>query len=104
VITARTVEQALEYIHDEDIAPINAIWLDNYLLGEKTGLDFISECRSGDSYRKDLPSFIVTNTGGHEKSETYMELRATKSYIKSNNRLDDIISDIKEQLEKYDKR
>lgn len=47
VITARTVEQGLNYL--DDVSKIDVIWLDHYLLGEKTGLDFVVKLKSEDS-------------------------------------------------------
>lgn len=47
---------------------------------------------------KEIPVFVVTNTGGHEKQETYMKLGVTDYYVKSNNKLSEIIEDIKNRL------
>lgn len=76
----------------------DAIWLDHYLLGDEDGLQFLSWCRNEDKYCKDTPIFVVTNTAGPEKQQTYMKLGATKYFIKSDNRLDEIIDNIKESL------
>jgi DNA-binding response OmpR family regulator len=43
VVTARTVKQGLAYI--DEIDSIDAVWLDHYLLGEETGLDFVAEMK-----------------------------------------------------------
>ncbi|MDP1689947.1 MAG: hypothetical protein Q8L52_01965, partial [bacterium] len=43
VITARTIEQGLHYL--EDVGTIDAIWLDHYLLGRETGLDFVAKLK-----------------------------------------------------------
>lgn len=98
-LSSRTVEQALQYMDDPDVGRIDAIWLDHYLLGEKTGLDFLASCRESGGKCKETPIFVVTNTAGEEKTQTYLELGATKYYIKSNNRLEDIINDIRGILE-----
>lgn len=96
VVTATMVDQAVEYIRDNDFN-ISAIWLDHYLFGKKDGLDFISELKE-DLKSKNIPIYVVTNTGGAEKKESYMKLGVNKYYVKSDNRLDDIVGDIKKDL------
>lgn len=69
----------------------------HHLFGKKDGLDFLSIAREK-GYLENVPIFVVTNTGGHDKKQTYLELGATKYYVKANNHLDKIIIDIKEKL------
>lgn len=95
VVTARSVEQALGYL--EDIDKIDAVWLDHYLLGEMDGLDFLERVKSHQDW-KGLPVFVVTNTAGADKRLVYLKLGATEYFIKSENRLDKIISSIKKDL------
>jgi DNA-binding response OmpR family regulator len=95
VATAVTVDQALNYV--QELEKIDYIWLDHYLLGEKNGLDFLVEIKQ-DEKHKNIPVFVVSNTGGHEKKITYMKLGASEYYIKSNSKLSDIIDDIKDRL------
>jgi two-component system response regulator CpxR len=97
VVSARSVEQALGYM--DEVKMIKAVWLDHYLIGEKNGLDFLAEVREREN-KKDIPVFVVTNTGGHEKEHTYMNLGANKYYIKVNSKLSEIVSDIKKELQK----
>lgn len=94
-LTARSCEQALGYI--EDVPHIDAVWLDHYLLGQQNGLDFVATLKKQNAY-KHIPIFVVTNTGGAEKRQTYLRLGAVQYYIKSNHRLDEIILDIKKFL------
>jgi DNA-binding response OmpR family regulator len=97
VITCRTVEQAREY--SEDIAHIDLIWLDHYLMGKETGLDFIAWCKEDENAKfKNVPIFVVSNTASSDKVSTYMKLGANKYFIKSNHKLDEIIKEIKETL------
>ena len=97
VITARSVEQAKEYINELD--HIDAIWLDHYLLGKESGLDFIAWCKMDDNSKcREVPIFVVSNTASSDKVATYMSLGAKKYFIKSNHRLDEIIDEIKESL------
>jgi DNA-binding response OmpR family regulator len=97
VATARTCDQALGYF--EDIENINAIWLDHYLIGDCNGIDFLGKIKNSDSPWKTIPVFIVSNTAGQEEKKTYLHLGVDKYYIKSENRLDTIIGDIKKYLE-----
>lgn len=92
VLTARSVEQAEEYL--KDITTVKAIWLDHYLLGKDNGLDFVADIKSNDA-TKALPIFVVSNTASQDKVQSYMRLGITKYYTKSNYRLDQIIEDIK---------
>jgi DNA-binding response OmpR family regulator len=95
VVTARGVKQALGYIVDS--VKIDAVWLDHYLLGKETGLDFIAKIKSDKKY-KNIPIFVVSNTGTHKKRHTYLELGAVNYYVKSDYRLDSIVENIKQYL------
>lgn len=99
VLSARSIDQAIEYVDDKDIEKVDLIWLDHYLLGQKTGLDFVAYIRSSEGM-KDLPIFVVTNTGGHDKKQTYLHLGANKYYVKADNKLNEIIDDIKTQTDR----
>lgn len=94
-ISARSVEQGLGYLNDSDFEKIDLIWLDHYLLGDKTGIDFMAECRAQSDHLQSIPIFVVTNTGSHDKKQSYIKFGASKYYIKANHRLDQIIDDIK---------
>ena len=101
VVTARSVEQALDYINS-DIA-VDAIWLDHYLLGKGTGLDFIAQLKEDESH-KNIPVFVVSNSGTPDKEHTYLRLGVAKYYVKADFRLDGSINDIVEYLNKTDKQ
>lgn len=96
VLLAVNVDQAVDYLEDPDV-PVDAVWLDHYLFGQKDGLDFLATIKDKGLIGK-VPVFAVTNTGGHEKRETYMSLGATEYYVKSDNRLSQIVSDIKDKI------
>ncbi|MFA5051251.1 MAG: response regulator [Patescibacteria group bacterium] len=97
VVTARTVQQALNYL--EDIKTVDAIWLDHYLIGGDSGLDFLVKIKNGDANLKKIPVFVVSNTATSDKVQSYLQLGIEKYYIKSDYRLDQIIEDIKKNLE-----
>lgn len=96
VIIARTVKQAMGYL--EDVEKIDIIWLDHYLVGKETGLDFVVKLKEENSTWKKIPIFVVSNTSTPEKVESYLRLGVDKYYTKSDYRLDEMISDIKEFL------
>lgn len=92
VVTARSVEQAKNHV--QDIAGIDVIWLDHYLLGKEDGLDFITWCKSDGSKCKSIPVFVVSNTASPDKVQSYLRLGAEKYYVKAERRLDAIIEEI----------
>ncbi|EKD62551.1 MAG: Response regulator receiver protein [uncultured bacterium] len=92
VVTARSSEEALEYIAKN--TAIDAIWLDHYLLGKLDGLDFVAKLKSKDSKYRSVPIFVVSNTASSDKVNTYLKLGIDKYYTKAEYRLDQIISDL----------
>lgn len=98
IITASTVKQALEYL--KNLGEIDAIWLDHNLLGKENGLDFVKKFKANGGRLKDVPIFVVSNSEGAETIESYIDLGISKYYIKSNHKLDEIIKDINESLDK----
>ena len=97
VVTARSVEEALNFLKDD--VNISVIWLDHYLLGKETGLDFLAQIKTDDTEWQKIPIFVVSNTASPEKVQSYLRLGAKKYYTKSDYRLDQIIGDIKAFLE-----
>lgn len=96
VATARSVDQALAYL--EDLERVDAVWLDHYLFGEGTGIDFVARVKQPNSAWKDVPIFVVSNTASEEKAQKYRELGVTKFYTKAETRLDRIVEDIQERF------
>ena len=91
VVTARSVQQALNTL--EDVGKVDVIWTDHYLLGNDTGLDFVSKIKA-DPRWKDIPVFVVSVTASPHNVESYMSLGAKKFYTKHEYRIDDIIKDM----------
>jgi len=102
VVTARTVDQGLQYM--EDIGNIDAVWLDHYLLGEKTGLDFVAKMKSAGSKWARIPIFVVSNTASSTNMQSYLRLGVNLYSIKAEHRLDEIANDIKLFLAKPDEK
>lgn len=91
VLTARSVEQAEKHLQDVD--SIDVIWLDHYLIGGETGLDFLVKLKNNKNWKK-IPVFVVSNTATTTKVASYLTLGADKYYTKSDYQLEQIISDI----------
>ena len=96
VTTARTVKQALDYLKEG--IKIDGVWLDHYLFGGETGLDFVARLRNNRLW-KNLPVFVVSNTASQTKVQLYRNLGVQQCYTKVDHRLDTIIADIKKFLE-----
>lgn len=101
IITARSVQQALNYLGDG--VKIDVIWVDHYLLGKENGLDLVAKIKSDDSPWKNIPIFVVSNTVSDDKVKCYLSLGVKKYYTKADYRLDKILSDIKEYLKQGEK-
>lgn len=101
VITARTIDQGLDYLNE--IRTIDAIWLDHYLIGDKTGLDLVIQLKSAGSTWEHIPIFVVSNTASNENLRSYIGLGVSKYCVKADNRLDEMVTNIKAFLKKGDK-
>jgi DNA-binding response OmpR family regulator len=95
VVTARTAEQAWNHL-DEGVE-VDALWLDHYLLGKDTGLDLLVRLKNAAKW-KALPIFVVSNTASPDKRQAYIEFGVDKYFVKAENRLDEIVSNIKKRL------
>lgn len=97
VTTARSVEQAKQYIHDN--IRIDLIWVDHYLVGNENGLDFAMWCKDESNEKcKIIPIFIVSNNANSDRIFKYMNLNTDKYFVKANYHLDEIISEINKIL------
>lgn len=95
-VTARSTEQALDYLKNG--VKVEVIWLDHYLLGEKTGLDFLAEIKAHDEWKR-IPCFVVTNTATQDKKKTYIKLGVEKYFVKAESHLEDIIKEIDKNID-----
>jgi CheY-like chemotaxis protein len=96
VVTARTVTQGLNYL--EDLGSVAAVWLDHYLIGEETGIDFVKQVKCKGSKWAKLPIFVVSNTASNTNVKTYLKLGVTNYSVKAEHRLDQITNDLKTYL------
>jgi CheY-like chemotaxis protein len=95
VLGVRTVKEALAFIQNGQA--VDAIWLDHYLLGEQSGLDFVNVLRQNRFLEK-TPIFVVSNTASADKIEKYQALGIKKYFTKANHNLKEIIKDIEKSL------
>jgi CheY-like chemotaxis protein len=93
VETACTVAEA----HGRLKAPVAAVWLDHYLLGEGTGMDVVPHLKR-DVETRGIPVFVVSNTVSPDKVQSYLRFGAVKYYTKADHRLDEILADIQTAL------
>ncbi len=96
VVTVKSVEQALDYI--EELDNIDLIWLDHYLEGDYDGIALVGRLKDMGIH---IPVFLVSNTSYPDKHQTYIAMGVEKYYTKSNFKLSQIISDVKEYLESH---
>lgn len=106
-ITANNADDGLKMLAENKV---DLVWLDHYLVGEKTGYDFVSSVKKDKTLNK-LPIFVVTNyddygntvvflerLASEEQPKTYLEYGIDKYFVKSNTSLDKIIEEIKKKL------
>lgn len=74
----------------------DVIWLD-YRLRGMSGLDFIVQTKQ-DSNLANIPIIVVSNSANDETVNKLLKAGATKYLLKAQNRLDDIIKEIRELL------
>ena len=97
-LQARTVDQALEYLFDDDISLPDLTWLDHYLPG-KTEIDLVTAMKQDSSWGR-IPIFLISNTAGPGKVSSYMQLGVNEYFVKSQNRLDNLVNEVKRFLKK----
>jgi len=91
VLAVRTVEEGLSHL--EGSTPIDAVWLDHYLLGKQNGLDLVVRLKEGEG-TKNIPIFVVSNSAGSEHMASYLRLGVSQYYTKADYDLSQIIDDI----------
>lgn len=98
VLTAQSIDRALEYM--EEVPDIAVVWLDHYLLGKGTGIDFVVKLKNHKKWFS-VPIFVVSNTASPDKVQSYLQLGVNKFYTKADYRLDQIVEAIHFSLQEY---
>lgn len=81
----------------ENADNIGLVWLDHYLIGEKTGLDVLTFMKDKPNL-KSIPVLAVSNESNHDRMKQYKALGAKEYYIKVGNRLAEIAEEAKNIL------
>lgn len=97
VLTARTVEQAWDYL--QEIGPVETMWLDHYLPG-RTGLELLQAIRQDPKF-KDIAVYLVTNSIDPSIINTYLKYGIRQYYSKVVTRLEKIVSLIEAERQGY---
>jgi CheY-like chemotaxis protein len=95
VKAARTMDDALRILEEE--GKVDLIWLDHYLLGRGTGLDFVKKIKKIPLYSS-IPVVLVSNTASADRIEEYHHNGIHKCYTKSEHRLDEIMAEANKLL------
>ncbi|MBD3311536.1 MAG: response regulator [Candidatus Magasanikbacteria bacterium] len=78
------------------------VWLDHYLIGHDDGLGFLEKMNT--IRDKNTPAvFVVSNSNSDEDIKKYKKLNIKKYYTKINHGLDEIINDVKKELNLYER-
>jgi len=97
VLTARTVDQALDYLHE--IGPVETIWLDHYLPG-RTGIELVQTIRQ-DPNLKNIAVYLVTNSIDPQVVNAYLRQGIRQYYSKVLTKLEKIVSLIEAERQGY---
>lgn len=89
---AKSANEAIDRLREEEF---DAIWLDHYLLGKKTGIKVMEHINSNEIKSK---VFVVSNTATKDKIENYKRLGIEKYFVKAGSTLDEIITQIKKYI------
>jgi len=92
VVCCGDVESGLKFV--ADMPEIDFIWLDHYLCGGETGMDFMMKIKQNFP-RKKIPVIVVSVSIDERKYDRYMDMGAEKFYVKSDYGLQEIIDEIK---------
>ncbi|OGC68732.1 hypothetical protein A2415_02150 [candidate division WWE3 bacterium RIFOXYC1_FULL_39_7] len=107
VLNAKTADESIDLLEKNKI---DLIWLDHYLVGDKTGYDFVTFIKEDKRWNR-IPIFLITNYDDYgntvvqmeqmvqeENPKTYSEFGIDKYFVKSNTSLDTILGEVKKYL------
>ncbi len=89
-VAVGTVAEGVAHLESN---PVDAIWLDHYLLGKEDGIDFVAKVRRMPTVSK-VPIFVVSNSTSAESMRSYIQLGVDQYYTKTDYDLSQIITDI----------
>lgn len=100
VIACKSGKDALDILNSLDKIP-DAIWLD-YYLKDMNGLEFMYSLKK-DKRFVNIPTIVVSNSASPDKVSGMLALGVKKYYLKAEHKLDDIITAVKEFVNKNNK-
>lgn len=95
VILVDSIENGIHQLENTD--HIDVIWLDHYLLGSGSGIDFVVELKNNEDW-KHIPIFVVSNTASTTNVRAYIQLGVQNYYTKADYDIHQIINDIEYAL------
>jgi DNA-binding response OmpR family regulator len=95
-IIVSSVEDGLRELRN--LGRVDVIWLDHYLLGSGSGLDFVIELKNNPEWRE-IPIFVVSNTASTNNIRSYIQLGVSNYYTKADYDINQIINDIQYSFE-----
>jgi CheY-like chemotaxis protein len=95
VTLVNNVHDGLEHI--KNIGRVDAIWLDHYLLGSGSGVDFVIQIKSKKEWQT-IPIFVVSNTASTTNIRSYIQLGVHNYYTKADYDINQIITDVEYAL------
>jgi CheY-like chemotaxis protein len=101
VIVVPTVEDGIRQL--ENMKHVDVIWLNHYLLGAASGLDFVIQIKSNPKWQS-IPVFVVSNSSSTENIRSYIQLGLVNYYTKSDYDINQIIDDIEYSLKENIKK
>lgn len=100
VLPSKSGKEAIEVLGKTEKLP-DAIWLD-YYLKDMNGLEFMNALKANEQWTH-IPTIVVSNSASPEKVTTMLSLGVKKYYLKAENRLDEIIANMKALVEEENK-
>lgn len=94
-VVVQTIEDGLNQL--KNLEHVDVIWLDHYLLGTGSGVDFVVTVKNNPQW-KNIPIFVVSNTASSENIRSYIQLGVNNYYTKADYNIMQIIDDIEYTL------
>jgi len=95
-IVVQTITDGLTQL--ESLGGVDVIWLDHYLLGTGSGLDFVVKVKNNPKWQQ-IPIFVVSNTASDGNVRAYIQLGVNSYYTKADYNIMQIIDDIEYSLQ-----
>lgn len=91
-ICCPSASEALDFLKTTEDLP-DIVWLD-YYLKDMNGIEFMNALKANEKWAN-IPVMVVSNSASTEKVNNMLALGAKMYILKAENKLDDIVSDIR---------